>query len=158
MQGHSAVLASHDDRTAEEIAENHRDGIRISEFPVSMLAAQEAHKHEMFVIAGAPNIVRGGSHSGNVDAADLVRAGAVDAFASDYVPAALVEAAFACVHETGITLPQGVAMVTANPARMAGLPDRGALTPGLRADVVRVREHERMPVIRQVWRTGERVI
>jgi alpha-D-ribose 1-methylphosphonate 5-triphosphate diphosphatase len=158
MQGHAAVLASHDDRTAEEIAENHRDGIRISEFPVSMLAAQEAHKHDMFVIAGAPNIVRGGSHSGNVGAADLVRAHAVDAFASDYVPAALVEAAFACVHETGITLPQGVAMVTANPARMAGLPDRGALTPGLRADVVRIREHERMPVIRQVWRAGERVI
>jgi alpha-D-ribose 1-methylphosphonate 5-triphosphate diphosphatase len=158
MQGHDAVLASHDDRTAEEIAENHRDGIRISEFPVSMLAAQEAHRYDMFVIAGAPNIVRGGSHSGNVSAADLVREGAVDAFASDYVPAALVEAAFACVQQTGITLPQGVAMVTANPARMAGLPDRGSLAPGLRADVVRVREWEGMPVIRQVWRAGERVI
>ncbi len=158
MAGHPAVLASHDDRTAEEVAENHRDGIRISEFPVSMLAAQEAHRRDMQVIAGAPNIVRGGSHSGNVAAADLVREGAVDAFASDYVPAALVEAAFATVHQTGITLPEGVAMVTANPARMAGLSDRGALAPGLRADLVRIREWQTLPVIRQVWRQGDRVI
>jgi alpha-D-ribose 1-methylphosphonate 5-triphosphate diphosphatase len=156
--GRAAVLASHDDRTAEEIAENHRDGIRISEFPVSMVAAQEAHRVGMTVIAGAPNIVRGGSHSGNVAAAELVREGAVDAFASDYVPAALVEAAFACVGQTGISLPEGVAMVTRNPARMAGLSDRGSLVAGMRADVVRVREWEGMPVVREVWRAGERVI
>jgi alpha-D-ribose 1-methylphosphonate 5-triphosphate diphosphatase len=158
MQGHHAVIASHDDRTLEEIEENHRDGIRISEFPVSMLAATEAHKRDMQVIAGAPNIVRGGSHSGNVSAAEMMRQGVVDGLASDYVPAALVEAAFACVQQAGITLPHGVALVTANPARMAGLLDRGRLEPGLRADLVRVRLHEDMPVIRQVWRTGERVI
>ena len=81
------ALASHDDRTEEDIAENAADGIRISEFPVTMEAAQAAKRAGMQVIAGAPNIVRGGSHSGNVAAADLVRAGAVDAFASDYVPA-----------------------------------------------------------------------
>lgn len=158
MQGHAAVLASHDDRTAEEIEENHRDGIRVSEFPVSLLAAAEAHARGMLVIAGAPNIVRGGSHSGNASAAEMVRNGTVNALASDYVPASLVEAAFACVREAGITLPQGVALVTANPAAMAGLPDRGRLAPGLRADLVRLREHEGMPVVRQVWRTGERVI
>ena len=158
MAGRDVVLASHDDRTAEEIAENHADGIGISEFPVSMLAATEAHRLQMKVIAGAPNIVRGGSHSGNVSAADLVRAGAFDDFASDYVPAALVEAAFACVNQTGITLPEGIAMVTANPAKMAGLADRGALQPGMRADLVRIREWQGMPVIRQVWRAGERVI
>ena len=158
VRGRRAVLASHDDRTAEEIAENDQDGIRISEFPVSMLAATEAQARGMQVISGAPNIVRGGSHSGNVAAADLVRRGAVDALASDYVPASLVEAAFACVREAGITLPQGVAMVTANPARMGGLEDRGRLEPGLRADLVRLREHEGMPVVRQVWRAGERVI
>ncbi len=158
MRGHAAVLASHDDRTAAEIEENHRDGIRVSEFPVSLVAAIEARRRDMKVIAGAPNIVRGGSHSGNVSAAELVRNGAVDALASDYVPAALVEAAFAVVREAGISLPEGVAMVTANPAAMAGLGDRGRLEPGLRADLVRVREHEGMPVVRQVWRAGERVI
>ena len=157
MAGRPAALASHDDRTAEEIAENHRDGIRISEFPVTLLAATEAKARGMLVIAGAPNIVRGGSHSGNVSAAELVRQGAVDAFASDYVPASLIEAAFACVGQTGITLPEGVALVTSKPAAMAGLLDRGRIEAGLRADLVRLREHEGLPVVRQVWRAGERV-
>ena len=111
----------------------------------------------MEVIAGAPNIVRGGSHSGNVSAAELVRAGVVDAFASDYVPASLIEAAFICASDTGITLPQAVAMVTDHPAKMALLPDRGRIEAGLRADLVRVRVHEGLPIVREVWRNGERV-
>ena len=152
------VIASHDDNTAEEVAENAADGIGISEFPVSMLAAEEARGHGMTVIAGAPNIVRGGSHSGNVAAADLVRAGVADAFASDYVPSSMLEAAFACVAGTGITLAQGVAMVTAGPAAMCGLGDRGRIAAGLRADLVRVREWEGLPVVREVWRAGERVV
>ncbi len=152
------VLASHDDNTAEEVAENAADGIGISEFPVSMLAASAARASGMEVIAGAPNIVRGGSHSGNVAAADLVRAGVVDAFASDYVPSSMLEAAFAGVMQAGITLAQGVAMVTAGPARMAGLADRGRIAPGLRGDLVRVREWEGLPVVREVWRAGERVV
>ena len=158
MAGSGVTLASHDDRTEEEIEENHRDGIRISEFPVSMVAAKAARARGMQVIAGAPNIVRGGSHSGNVSAAEMVRERAVDGLASDYVPASLLEAAFACVRETGITLPEGVAMVTAHPAAMAGLPDRGRIAAEQRADLLRVREHEGMPVVRQVWRAGERVI
>jgi alpha-D-ribose 1-methylphosphonate 5-triphosphate diphosphatase len=152
------VLASHDDNTAEEVAENAADGIGISEFPVSMLAASAARASGMEVIAGAPNIVRGGSHSGNVAAADLVRAGVVDAFASDYVPSSMLEAAFAGVAQAGITLAQGVAMVTAGPARMAGLADRGRIAAGLRGDLVRVREWEGLPVVREVWRAGERVV
>jgi alpha-D-ribose 1-methylphosphonate 5-triphosphate diphosphatase len=151
------LLASHDDRTEEEIAENHADGIRLSEFPVSMIAAKAAKAHGMEVIVGAPNIVRGGSHSGNASAAEMVREGAVDALASDYVPAALVEAAFRCGEAAGIGLPEAVAMVTDHPARMAGLSDRGRLQAGLRADIVRVRVHEDLPVPRQVWRAGERV-
>jgi alpha-D-ribose 1-methylphosphonate 5-triphosphate diphosphatase len=150
-------LASHDDRTEEEIAENIADGIRISEFPVSMVAANAAREGGMQIIAGAPNIVRGGSHSGNIAASDLVRAGRVDAFASDYVPAALVEAAWLCVAQTGISLAAAVATITDQPARMSRLPDRGRLEAGLRADLVHVRVHEGMPVIRQVWRAGERV-
>jgi alpha-D-ribose 1-methylphosphonate 5-triphosphate diphosphatase len=155
--GINVPLASHDDRTEAEIAQNRADGIRIAEFPVSMEAAVAAHAHGMTVIAGAPNIVRGGSHSGNVSAADLVRAGAVDAFASDYVPASLVEAAFICAADTGITLPQAIGMLSDAPARMARLQDRGRIETGLRADLVRVRVHEGLPVIRAVWRAGERV-
>ena len=152
------VLASHDDRTAEEVDENHRDGIRISEFPVAMEAARAAKAHGMQVIAGAPNIVRGGSHSGNVAASDLVRARAVDAFASDYVPASLVEAAFGCVRDTDITLPDAVALVSDRPAQMAGLTDRGRIEAGFRADLVRVRVHDGLPIVRQVWLAGDRVI
>ncbi len=151
------ALASHDDRTLEEIEENHRDGIMISEFPVAMEAANAARARGMDIIAGAPNIVRGGSHSGNIAAADLVRAGRVDAFASDYVPAALVEAAFICADTTGISLPEAVGYITDRPARMSNLPDRGRLEAGLRADLVRVCVHQGQSIVRQVWRGGERV-
>ncbi|MDB5402736.1 MAG: PhnM protein [Rhodopila sp.] len=158
IRGTSIALASHDDRTEEEINENAADGIGISEFPVTMEAATAAKRAGMQVIAGAPNIVRGGSHSGNVNAVDLLRAGAVDAFASDYVPPSLVEAAFQCAREEGISLPAAVAMISDHPAQMSGLPDRGRLETGLRADLVRVRLHGTLPIVRQVWRAGERVI
>jgi alpha-D-ribose 1-methylphosphonate 5-triphosphate diphosphatase len=157
VAGRDVAIASHDDRTEEEVAENARDGIRIAEFPVTMAAAKAAKAHGMTVIAGAPNIVRGGSHSGNVSAADLLRARAVDAFASDYVPASLAEAAFLSAAQIGIPLPDAIALITDRPARMALLPDRGRLEPGLRADLVRVRVHQGLPVVRQVWRAGERV-
>ncbi|HUB13206.1 MAG TPA: alpha-D-ribose 1-methylphosphonate 5-triphosphate diphosphatase [Acetobacteraceae bacterium] len=155
VHGRNIALASHDDRTEAEIAENAADGIRISEFPVTMAAARAAKAASMDVIAGAPNIVRGGSHSGNVAAADLLDSDAVDAFASDYVPNSLVEAAFQCANQIG--LPRAIAMVTEHPARLAGLSDRGRIEGGQRADLVRVRLHEGLPVVRQVWRRGERV-
>ena len=150
-------LASHDDDDVEAVARNAADGIRISEFPVVMAAAKAARALGLEVIAGAPNIVRGGSHSGNVAAAELVREGAVDALASDYVPAALLEAAWRCAAETGISLPAAVAMVTDRPARMARLGDRGRIAAGLRADLVQVRPLDGLPVPRRVWRAGERV-
>jgi alpha-D-ribose 1-methylphosphonate 5-triphosphate diphosphatase len=155
VAGRAIALASHDDRTAQEVAENATDGIAISEFPVTMEAAQAAKSAGMDVIAGAPNIVRGGSHSGNVAAADLLDHGAVDAFASDYVPNSLVEAAFHCAERIG--LPRAISLVSEQPARLAGLGDRGSLAPGQRADLVRVRMHHGLPVVRQVWRGGERV-
>jgi alpha-D-ribose 1-methylphosphonate 5-triphosphate diphosphatase len=155
VQGRPIALASHDDRTEAEIAENAADGIRVSEFPVTMAAARAAKAADMDVIAGAPNIVRGGSHSGNVSAADLLASEAVDAFASDYVPNSLIEAAFHCADSIG--LPRAIAMVCEQPARLAGLTDRGRLAPGQRADLARVRLHDKLPVVRQVWRAGERV-
>ncbi len=148
------VLASHDDRTAEEVAANHFDGIAISEFPVTMDAALAAKALGMQVIAGAPNIVRGGSHSGNVAVADLIRARAVDALASDYVPASLIEAAFIIAGQGLLSLPDAVALITDGPARLAGLADRGRIAPGLQADLVRVRVHEGLAIVRQVWRRG----
>ena len=110
------------------------------------------------VIAGAPNIVRGGSHSGNVSAADLIRAGTVDALASDYVPAALVEAAWELARPSRHHAARGRRHGDRPPARMARLADRGRLEAGLRADLVRVRPSDGLPVVRQVWRAGERVL
>ena len=115
----------------EEIAENAADGIRISEFPVTMEAAKAAKAAGMQVIAGAPNIVRGGSHSGNVAAVDLLRAGAVDAFASDYVPPSLIEAAFQCAREDEYQPARRPwPWLPTTPPECPDLPDRGRLEPG----------------------------
>jgi alpha-D-ribose 1-methylphosphonate 5-triphosphate diphosphatase len=154
--GTGAVLASHDDETVSEVAENHALGIRVSEFPVRRAAAAAARALGMEVIAGAPNLVRGGSHSGNVAVADLLGAGLVDALASDYVPASLIECAFRDGTDP-ILLPRAVALVTEGPARIARFADRGRLAPGLRADLVRVHTphaEPRLPIIRRVWREG----
>jgi alpha-D-ribose 1-methylphosphonate 5-triphosphate diphosphatase len=150
-------LASHDDDTPEVVAQNAADGIMISEFPVAMEAAQAAKKLGVEVIAGAPNIVRGGSHSGNVAAADLIRAGAVDVLASDYVPPAMIEAAWISAASGDISLPQAIGMITDRAARMVRLDDRGRIEARLRADLVQVRPHEGHAIIRRVWRAGERV-
>lgn len=156
VRARAIVMASHDDETVEEIAENAADGIAISEFPVRLEAAKHAKSLGIAVIAGAPNIVRGGSHSGNVAASDLVAAGAVDGLASDYVPPALLEAAFA-IAATGVALHAAIALVTAGPARMAELNDRGRIAPGLRADLLQVRRHEGLVAPVAVWREGQRV-
>ncbi len=156
LASRDVTLASHDDRTEEEVAENAADGIRVSEFPVTLVAARAAKRAGMQVVAGAPNVVRGGSHSGNVSVAALLAENAVDALASDYVPSSLIEAVFHCARGR-MTLPAAVALVTEHPARLAGLTDRGRLARGWRADLVRIRLHEDLPVVRQVWREGERV-
>ncbi|MDD2703833.1 MAG: alpha-D-ribose 1-methylphosphonate 5-triphosphate diphosphatase [Acidocella sp.] len=150
-------VASHDDRTSAEITRNAADGIGIAEFPVSMEAARAARHANMQIIAGAPNIVRGGSHSGNVAVLDLVREGLVDALASDYVPASMLEAAFIAAAEAALPLHAAIALITSGPAEIAGLTDRGQLTPGLRADFIQVRVYGGLPVVRGVWRAGQRI-
>jgi alpha-D-ribose 1-methylphosphonate 5-triphosphate diphosphatase len=150
-------LASHDDRLESEVASNHQDGITISEFPVSLEAARAAKRQNMRAIAGAPNIVRGGSHSGNVAALTLVRENLVQALASDYVPAAMLEAVFRIVHEHVLSLPAAIALVTSGPADLVGLTDRGRIAKNQRADLVQIRLHYEIPVIRAVWRGGVRI-
>jgi alpha-D-ribose 1-methylphosphonate 5-triphosphate diphosphatase len=151
-------LASHDDDSAEGVAENAADGIMISEFPVVLEAAEAAKRLGVQVIAGAPNIVRGGSHSGNVAAADLIRADTVQVLASDYVPPAMIEAAWIAAASGDVSLPDAIAMITDNAARMAGFTDRGRIEAGLRGDLVQLRPHGDHAIIRRVWRSGERVI
>ncbi len=156
VAGRAVAIASHDDRTEAEVADNAAVGVTISEFPVTMEAAAAATARGLGVIGGAPNLVRGGSHSGNVSVEALLQAGLVDALASDYVPSSLIEAVFAAL-KLGVAAHQAVALVTANPADMAKLADRGRLAPGLRADLARVHSHQGMPIVRAVWRQGRRV-
>ena len=152
------MLASHDDTTEEHIAEAAADGVTISEFPTTALAARLARSAGMQVVMGAPNVVLGGSHSGNVSARDLIAAGLVDGLASDYVPASLIQACLLLHDEMGVAMPAAVAAVTRKPAAMAGLADRGEIAPGLRADLVWVKAYEHMPVVQGVWRAGQRII
>jgi len=149
-------LASHDDTTVEHVRENVGYGIGISEFPTTMEAAQEAKRHGMSIIMGAPNIVRGGSHSGNVSAVELARQGLLDILSSDYMPASLLHAAFLLPELTDVSLQKALETVTINPAKAVGLDDRGALEPGKRADAVQVRLVDDIPVVRAVWRAGQR--
>jgi alpha-D-ribose 1-methylphosphonate 5-triphosphate diphosphatase len=152
-------LASHDDTLTAHVDEAKREGAAISEFPTRVEAARAAREAGLAIVMGAPNVVRGGSHSGNVAATELARAGLLDALSSDYVPASLMLAAFRLVSDAGFTVPQAVATVSLNPARALGLGDRGEIAPGLRADLVQVRLVDGVqPVVRAVWREGRRVV
>lgn len=152
------VLASHDDASDAHVAEAIADGVAIAEFPTTDAAADGSHKAGIRVLMGAPNIVRGGSHTGNVAAQTLAKRGVLDILSSDYVPGSLLLAAFDLPSRVpGITLPQAVRMVSANPADAAGLTDRGRLAEGLRADMVRVADSGPAPAVREVWRAGARI-
>ncbi len=152
-------LASHDDTTLADVDLAAGEGVALAEFPTTREAAEAAHGRGITVMMGAPNLLRGGSHSGNVAAEDLARAGLLDILSSDYVPASLAMAAFLIPERVpGIGLPAAIATVTANPARATGLTDRGALRRGLRADLARVRLADGLPVMREVWRAGIRVV
>ncbi|PVZ50516.1 alpha-D-ribose 1-methylphosphonate 5-triphosphate diphosphatase [Thalassobacter stenotrophicus] len=152
----NAVLASHDDTTAEQVATSQANGVGFAEFPTTVEAAEACRAHGIAVMMGAPNLIRGGSHSGNVAAAELAKAGLLDIISSDYVPSALLLSAFQ-LGQIWNDLPRAIATVTANPARAARLSDRGLLKPGLRGDVLRVRELNNTPLLRGVWSQGERV-
>ena len=152
------VLATHDDTTPAHIDEAVEMGATISEFPTTVEAAAAARKRELGTIAGAPNVVRGGSHSGNVAALELAERGLLDALSSDYVPASLLHSTFIMHDRLEITLPDAVGRVARNPARMVGLDDRGEIAIGKRADLVRVDNRVGVPVVRQVWRLGQRVV
>ncbi|WP_428648016.1 alpha-D-ribose 1-methylphosphonate 5-triphosphate diphosphatase [Roseibium sp.] len=152
------AIASHDDATCDHVQEAVALNTRIAEFPTTLEAAKASHEAGMAVLMGAPNVVRGGSHSGNISAKDLAEAGYLDVLSSDYVPVSLVQAAFQLAGEIeAISLPRAVAMVTSTPARAIGLDDRGELAPGLRADLIQVRLVGNIPVVRGVWREGRRV-
>ncbi|MCJ9721704.1 alpha-D-ribose 1-methylphosphonate 5-triphosphate diphosphatase [Agrobacterium sp. SHOUNA12C] len=150
---HKLSLASHDDDSAEKVAEMHDLGVTISEFPVTLPAAEEAHRRGLWTLMGAPNALRGQSMSGNLSALDAAKAGLLGIIAADYHPAAFVPAIFKIAEVASGGLPAAVAMATANAARSAGLTDRGEIAIGQKADLVAV-EHGAVHRIRATFRNG----
>lgn len=159
MAGERGIsVAAHDDETLEHVEEAARLGMTISEFPTTMVAAEAAHERGMTIIMGAPNVVKGGSQSGNLSALDLARAGLLDVLASDYVPISMLAATLRLTEaDVGMSLPEAVQISSLNAARAAGLDDRGEIAPGKRADLLRVRKVGDHPVIRTVYTAGKRV-
>ncbi len=149
-------IATHDDTTAEDVDMGVASGAAISEFPTTVEAAAAAKAKGLATIAGAPNVVRGGSHSGGVSAGDLAEKGLLDGLSSDYVPASLMQAVTKLNAKHGLALHDAMAMVTWKVADMVGLSDRGHLKPGLRADVMRFRIAGETPIIRELWSNGRR--
>jgi alpha-D-ribose 1-methylphosphonate 5-triphosphate diphosphatase len=157
-QQYQIPLASHDDTTEENVADAVRDRVSVAEFPTTMEAARGLHQAGIDILMGAPNVVRGGSHSGNIAAVDLAREGILDILSSDYIPSSLLMAALQLPqHVPTIDLASAIRTVTKTPAEAVGLPDRGEIAPGRRADLIRVHVARDVPVVRSVWREGQRV-
>jgi len=155
---HGIPLASHDDTTDENVSDAIRDGVSVAEFPTTMEAARGVHRAGIGVLMGAPNVVRGGSHSGNIAAVDLAREGLLDILSSDYIPSSLLMGALQLPsHVPAIDLASAIRTVTKAPAEAVGLHDRGEIAVGKRADVIRVHVAGDVPVVRTVWREGRRV-
>lgn len=162
-QDNQITLASHDDTTVAHVEEAFAEGATVCEFPTTVAAAQAARARKMLTIMGGPNVVRGGSHSGNVSAIELAKLDLVDILSSDYVPGSLMSATVRLTETTDLSLPQAVALVSRNPAKSIGLHDRGSLEVGLRSDLVQVRmislpDGRHQPIVRAVWRGGVRVV
>ncbi|NPU67475.1 alpha-D-ribose 1-methylphosphonate 5-triphosphate diphosphatase [Bradyrhizobium sp. 83012] len=155
---HDVPLASHDDTTAENVADAIKDGIAVAEFPTTMEAARGLHEAGISILMGAPNVVRGGSHSGNIAAVDLAREGLLDILSSDYVPSSLLMGALQLPQRVpAIDLAAAVRTVTKAPAEAVGLHDRGEIAAGKRADLIRVHLAGDLAVVRSAWREGLRV-
>jgi alpha-D-ribose 1-methylphosphonate 5-triphosphate diphosphatase len=151
-------LASHDDTTDENVADAVRDRVSVAEFPTTMEAARGLHQAGIGILMGAPNVVRGGSHSGNIAAVDLAREGLLDILSSDYIPSSLLMAALQLPQRVpAIDLASAIRTVTKTPAEAVGLADRGEIAIGKRADLIRVHVARDVPVVRTVWREGHRV-
>ncbi|NBT41004.1 MAG: alpha-D-ribose 1-methylphosphonate 5-triphosphate diphosphatase [Alphaproteobacteria bacterium] len=152
----NAVLASHDDTTVGDVEASAAAGVRLAEFPTTIEAAESCRQFNQSIIMGAPNIVRGQSHSGNVAAEDCGKAGLLDILSSDYIPASLLLGAVKLGYALG-DFKKGIQSVTSAPADAVGLDDRGRLKVGSRADIVRFRLRDNLPVVGSVYCGGKQV-
>ncbi|MCF7505650.1 alpha-D-ribose 1-methylphosphonate 5-triphosphate diphosphatase [Vibrio sp. L3-7] len=151
--------ASHDDATSAHVTESKELGMVIAEFPTTVEAAQRSHELGLKVMMGAPNVIRGGSHSGNVAAHELASLGVLDILSSDYYPVSLLDAVFTLVNDerNNLDVAQAVQLATLNPAQALGLTDRGVIAEGKRADLVLAHRLDDHQLVSRVWREGKKV-
>lgn len=153
------VLASHDDATRAHVEEAETLGIDVAEFPTTIEAAKASRQAGMAILMGGPNVVRGGSHSGNVSARALAELDLLDILSSDYIPFSMLQSAFSLAENVeGVSLPKAIQLVTKRPAEAGGFTDRGEIAVGKRADFVHLRIEDGIPIVLTVWREGRRVI
>ncbi|MCL2655889.1 MAG: alpha-D-ribose 1-methylphosphonate 5-triphosphate diphosphatase [Betaproteobacteria bacterium] len=152
---HGIAIASHDDDTPAKVASVNALGAAISEFPINLETATAARQQGLATLFGAPNILRGKSQAGNMRALDAVKAGLADCLCGDYSPSALLPSIMRLPEQAGISLPAAVALVTRNPARAAGLADRGEIAVGQRADLIAVKDLGGLPQVERVWSSGK---
>jgi len=132
-------------------------GASISEFPLDLATAQAARAAGLVTLFGAPNVLRGRSQSGALSARDAIAADAAGALCSDYAPQAMLPALGVLTGKMELAWPQAIDLLSGAPARAAGLTDRGAIAPGLRADLIRVRQQGRALSVAAVWLAGAQV-
>ena len=157
-RSNGTVIASHDDDSAQKVDAMYALGARVAEFPVTLDAAQRARELGMAIVVGAPNIVRGGSQSGNLDAQEMFSLGLADIICADYHAPSLIPSAFRLVTDGTTDLPTAIRALTFNPARAVGLTDRGAIQEGLRADLNIVRlGPSGVPQVRATLKAGRPV-
>ncbi len=142
--GLARVLA-HDCVDADEVEQAWGWGAAVAEFPVTTEAARAARDRQMPVVLGAPNVLLGGSHSGNASAEEVIALGYGTGLASDYAPSTLLAAAFDLARRGVVGFPAAVALITTGPAEAVGLRDHGRLAPGCVADLVLVEQDGRWP-------------
>jgi alpha-D-ribose 1-methylphosphonate 5-triphosphate diphosphatase len=150
-------LASHDDTTDEHVMQAASEGVILCEFPTTLEAALAARRFGLNILMGAPNLVLGGSHSGNASAMEFGKRGLLDILSSDYVPSSLLAGAFLLHQELDLSLPGAIASVTYTPAQIVHLHDRGALEVGKRADLVCVKWNPPLPIVTHVWKDGKQI-
>jgi alpha-D-ribose 1-methylphosphonate 5-triphosphate diphosphatase len=153
---YGAVLASHDDTDEAHVLRSAEHGAHFAEFPTTVVAARACNDNGIKVMMGAPNLIRGGSHSGNVAAQELAKTDLLDIVSSDYVPSSLLSGALMLADLWG-NMARGIATVTSAPADAAGLSDRGRIAPGSRADLIRVARVAGAGALRGTWVKGQRV-
>ena len=149
------TVASHDDDTIEKLNINKEIGVDISEFPITIEVAKEAKKMGFLTVVGAPNILLGGSHSGNMSAADAIMNDCADVLCSDYYPQSILHSIFIMNKKYGVPMPEIVKKATLNPARATKIDkEYGSLEKGKKADILIVDEIDSYPVITHVLVDG----